>query len=83
MPSPSTVAIARRATEIYESRLRNRLEREHLHMFVAIEPDSDDFFLGQTLSEAIQSARNAIPDKIPFALRIGHDSAIHLGVLSS
>ena len=45
------VAIA--ARRIYEERFRETLEQSHRDQFVAIEPISGDYFLGQTLSEAI------------------------------
>ena len=59
------------------------LEACHRHAFVAVEPDSGDYFLGNTLSEAIQAARKAYPDRISFALRVGHPSAVNLGVMSA
>ncbi len=83
MASQQSVDVARRATEIYESPLRVKLEVCHRHAFVAVEPDSGDYFLGNTLSEAIQAARKAYPDRISFALRVGHPSAVNLGVMSA
>ena len=50
--------------------------------FVAIEPDSGDYFFGKTLSEAIQAPRAAHPDRLAFAMRVGHITAVNLGVLS-
>ena len=82
MASEQSLDVARRATEIYDTRLRDRLEAEHRNAFVAVEPDSGDHFLGDTLSEAILAAREVHPKKISFALRIGHPSAVHLGVMS-
>ena len=83
MPSQRTLDVARRATEIYEADLRDGLEKEHLHLFVAIEPESREYFLGATLSEAIRGARQRFPDRISFALRIGHPSAVNIGVMSA
>lgn len=48
---------------------------------VAIEPDSGDFFLGKTLSEAIQASRAAHPNCLAFAMRVGHSTAVNIGVL--
>ena len=56
------------------------LEREHLNEFVAIEPDSGDCFLGNTLNEATQSARRAYPDLLTHAMRIGHSAVLHFGL---
>jgi len=76
--SERSLDIARRATEIYEQRLRDELETKHRNAFVAVEPDSGEYFLGETLSAAIQAARAAYPDRISFALRVGHPSAVNL-----
>jgi hypothetical protein len=75
--------VARRAEQIYDERLKSELEREHLHRYVAVEPDSGDYYLGNTLSEAIQAARGAHPERLAFAIRVGHLSTIHLGVLAT
>jgi hypothetical protein len=81
MASAKSLDVAQRAKAVYESRLREELEANHLNAFVAVEPDSGDYFLGETLSEAIQSARRRHPQRLSFAIRIGHPSAVHLGVL--
>jgi hypothetical protein len=70
MASPQSLEVARLARLIYDEQLRERLEREHTNEFVAIEPDSGSYFLGDTLSEAIQRARRAFPDRLVFAQRI-------------
>jgi len=79
MLSEETQSVVRRAKEIYESRLRADLERQHHGKFAAIEPESGEYFLGDTMSAAIQSARAAFPGRISFCLRIGHEAAVHLG----
>jgi hypothetical protein len=79
MASAQSIELARRATAIYEQRLRNALEASNPNAFVAIEPDSGDYFLGQTLSEAIQAARAAHRDKLSFTLRVGHSVTVDLG----
>lgn len=83
MASEHSLDVARRAEELYEAKLRQDLEAGHRNSFVAIEPDSGDYFLGETLSAAIQSARAAHPDRISFALRVGHPTAVNLGVMST
>ncbi|MGE0607811.1 MAG: hypothetical protein AB7O62_12025 [Pirellulales bacterium] len=75
---PGTVAS--QARQIYESRLRESLERSHKDQFVAIEPVSGDYFLGATLSEAIGAARARHPDRLAHALRVGHRAAVHFGL---
>ncbi len=74
--------VVRRSELVYEEKLRVVLERDHLHEFVAIEPDSGDFYLGQTLTEAVGKSRVAHPGCLSFVIRIGHTHAIHIGHLS-
>ena len=69
-----------RAEKVYATRLRTILEPEHVDEFVAIEPDSGDYFSGKTLSEAIGAARRAHPDRLAHAMRVGHKAALHFGV---
>lgn len=75
----NSVDLARLAKLIYEQRLKAELERTHLNYFVAIEPDSGDYFLGQTLSEAAMAARKAYPGRSAFLLRVGHRTGVHMG----
>jgi len=70
----------RRAEELYTARLRAVLEPAHLDEFVAIEPESGDYFLGKTLSEAIGAARRSHPDRLAHAMRVGHKAALHFGM---
>ena len=79
MSNQPTQSVARLAQAIYDERLKDELERSHRDEFVAIEPISGDYFLGQTLSEAIGLARQAHPDRMAHALRVGHRSAVHFG----
>jgi len=72
--------IVRRAEAIYDARLKSILEPDHNHEFVAIEPDSGDYFLGQTLSQAIGLSRKSHPDKLAHAMRVGHKAALHFGM---
>lgn len=79
MVSPNPETTAREAKAIYESRLREALEADHMNEFVAIEPISGEYFLGNTLSEAISASRDRFPDRLAHALRVGHQAAIHIG----
>ena len=81
--SANTSELARSATEFYERELRQSLEATHRNEFIAIEPESRTYFFGKTMSEAIQTARRAQPDKYPFVMRVGHRAAIEIGHLES
>jgi hypothetical protein len=80
MVSAETHSVIERAKSIYCS-LQAMLEECHRSRFVSIEPDSGEFFLGDSFDEAVQAARFKYPDRISHTIRIGHATAIHLGQL--
>ena len=82
MASEQSIEMARKAQEIYEHKLKSKLEATNRDDFVAVEPESGDYFLGRTLNEAIQAARAAYPERLPFALRVGHKTTVELGVMA-
>ncbi len=82
MVSEETKSVISRAKEIYEGRLRRSLEASHIDQFIAIEPDSGDYFIGETFDEAVKSARSKYPSKLSHTIRIGHAAAFHLGEMS-
>jgi len=75
----SATDLYKRAEQFYQKRLQAELERTHLNSFVAIEPESGDFFLGRTLSEASAAASAAHPKRRCCVLRVGHPVALHIG----
>ena len=81
MGQQNSEAVSAAARRIYDENLRPVLEPEHNDEFVAIEPVSGDYFLGRTLSEAIGASRSRYPDRLAHALRVGHQAAIHFGML--
>jgi hypothetical protein len=74
--------IAERAKVIYQDRLQVSLENQHRDEFVAIEPNSGDYYLGKTFVEAALAAKQAHPQQESFVIRIGHEAAFHLGAAS-
>ena len=83
MISDNAQSIVRRAKALYESQWKTRLEAKHRAKYVAIEPDSGEYFLGETYGEAVRFAREAHPGRISFVLRVGHEAAIHMGAVSN
>ncbi len=81
MATQQSIELASRAQAGYEERLKRRLESSNPDDFVAVEPESGDFFLGKTLSEAIQASRAAHVNRLPFVFRVGHKTAVELGVI--
>ena len=77
------MSLADQAKLVYESRLKAELEAKHRNQFVAIEPVSESFFLGDEFIDAAIAAKNAYPDRKSFVLRVGHDAAFHIGGFAS
>lgn len=77
------MSTADRSKEIYNRDLKVRLEESHPDEFVAIEPESKSYFVGDTFIDAALLARRAHPDRKVFVIRIGHEAAFHFGASSS
>jgi hypothetical protein len=71
---------ARQAEALYQERLKQVLEPAHNDEFVAIEPESGEYFLGATISEAAALARRAHPNKLTHIMLVGHKAALHIGM---
>ena len=71
--------LAESGQRLYDERLKAILEPEHEGEFVAIEPESERYFLGQTGLDALRAGRKELPDKLFYLLRVGSDAAYHLG----
>ena len=81
MVSDKTRAVIDRAKQLYANRLRADLESQHMGRFVAIEPESRDYFLGDTIDEAVMAARSKYPSRLSYTLRIGQRAAFSMGGL--
>lgn len=79
MVSPETRSLIDRAKQIYADQLQTKLESQHMDRFVAIEPESGEYFLGDTFDEAVKSARTKYPSRLSHTIRIGHRAAFHIG----
>jgi hypothetical protein len=81
MVSAETKSVIDRARRIYTDHLQNELEAQHRDRFVAIEPESGEYFLGDTFDEAVKSARTKYPARLSHTIRVGHRAAYHVGGL--
>jgi hypothetical protein len=79
MVSAETKSVIDRAKQIYANQLKTDLECQHMDRFVAIEPESGEYFLGDTFDEAVKSARTKYPSRLSHTIRIGHCAAFHIG----
>jgi len=67
----STEELIQKREKFYEEKLKDKLEKRHFGKFVAIEVDSGEFFIGETLEEALEKAKKKFPDKIFHSIKIG------------
>src|SRR5687767_9404533 len=78
MVSADTQSVIDRAKRIYVEHLQAKLEADHRGRFVAIEPESGEHFLADTLDGAVQAARARYPARLSHIVRVGHPVALHL-----
>ena len=71
--------LAESGQRLYDERLKALLEPEHEGEFVAIDPDSESYFLGPTGLAALRAGRKELPDKLFYLLRVGHEAAYRVG----
>ena len=69
--------IAARGQEIYDKKLRSKLEPEYRGQIVAIEIDSEDYFLGASVVEAVKEAKKRYSDKLFYFVKVGFP-AVHV-----
>jgi hypothetical protein len=79
MISADTRSVIDRAKQIYAERLQAALEADHRGRFVAIEPESGEYFLADTLDGAVRAARARHPARLSHTVQVGHPAALHLG----
>lgn len=64
--------IAEKGEQIYKNKLSHKLERSHKNEFVAIDIETEDYFIGKSPEEALKKAAKKYPDKIFHLIRIGY-----------
>jgi len=65
-----------RAKQLYKTKLKALLEPEHKGEYVVIEPESGDYYLGHTMSEAHEKALAKHPDGKFFLAKVGYKAAL-------
>ena len=71
--------LSQEGKRVYQERLKAILEPEHVGRFVAIEPNSGRYFLGDSGAEALIAARDAMPESLFFLARVGYPAAHRIG----
>ncbi len=82
MISDTTRSVIDRAKRIYSVHCES-WEAEHRNQFVAIEPESGDYFFGDSFDAAVRAARSNYPTRLSHTFRIGHDAAFHIGLMET
>jgi hypothetical protein len=72
-------AFVERGQSLYDEKLRADLEPSHDGQFVAIEPESGRYFLGDTGTTALVAARRAMPQSFFYLTRVGRRAAHSVG----
>ncbi|MFC1759346.1 hypothetical protein ACFL2H_11375 [Planctomycetota bacterium] len=81
MLSDESKQIAIKSKKLYDERLREKLECSDHGKFVCIEPESGEYFVGETFDDAVNKAIDAYPNRLTHTLRVGHSATLHLGVM--
>lgn len=75
--------IAERGQKLYEEKLKAILEPAQKGKFVAIEVESGDYFLADTLLEALQKGKEKYPDRLLHTVRVGYEGVFKMGSYAS
>ena len=67
--------LVRRARQLYNQKLRVVLEPSQQGRYVAIEPDTGKYFLGDTGTAALMEAHTSMPKHSFYLARIGYEAA--------
>lgn len=78
-PETANDDLVERGQATYRQRLASILEASHDGEFVAVEPESERYFLGSTASEALVAARAAMPNNLFYLTRVGRETAHTVG----
>ena len=71
--------LSQQGKRVYQERLQSLLEPEHIGRFVAIEPESGRYFLGDSGVEAMVAAQQAMTGSLFFIARVGYPAANKIG----
>jgi peptide subunit release factor RF-3 len=71
--------LARRGQELYESQIRQQVEAGNEGKIVAIDIETGEFEVGDTVMTATDQLFERQPDAQPWTLRIGYSAVYHFG----
>lgn len=71
--------IAERGEKIYQDKLKDNLEIDKKGKYVAIEVETERYFIEDTPEEALQKAKQEFPDSIFYLIKIGYPGIYNVG----
>lgn len=71
--------IAQRGQELYESGIRQQVEAGNEGKIIAIDIETGNFEVDETVVAATNRLFERTPDAQPFGIRIGHRAVYHFG----
>jgi hypothetical protein len=71
--------VARRGRQLYEERIRSRVEPAHDGRFLVVDVDSGEYALADDELEAFPRTREKTPEGVLFLIRVGHRAAHRIG----
>lgn len=71
--------ITRRGMEIYDSKLRPKLEPEYNDQYIAIHPASEDYTIARSTADAMRAMHQLHPDGRLLLMKIGPEPDYGLG----
>lgn len=78
-PRYSKEEFARRGNEIYESQIKERVEKDNYGKIVAIDIETAAFELRENTIMAVDKLYQRYPNAQPWVIRIGHDAVYRFG----
>lgn len=75
--TPTTIDnVGKRATVVYNASIRHLVERKHHGRFIAIEPDSGDYVIGDDITDVVMGMEAKRPNAFSHIKRIGYKAAL-------
>ncbi len=71
--------IAQKGQQLYEERLKPDLEPRQNGKFVVVEVETGEYFIGESILEALQKAKEKHPEKLFHTIRIGYPGVFKMG----
>ena len=82
MPTENTInspkEVAKKGEEIYNTKLKSALEPKEKGKFVAIDVISGEYFLGDSILEALEKAQAKYPDRIFHTIKVGYQGVFEM-----